>query len=170
MRKSLLVLCISLGLSQNANSQTLGVAEAKMGMSVENVFKDEDVVCRSRGMIYKYTICENLISIRNKPVQAYYYFDSDRLVVISLEFDKGNFRIIKEELVEKWGQPQFDVSETASSDGQETVSPPGIEWNLPEGHILLLYDGKERDLSTACLTSNEGIEKYREKMKDYLTD
>ena len=139
-----------------------------MGMSIEKVFKDEDVICRSRGMIYKYTICTTSISIRNKPVQAAFYFDSDRLVIIQMEFDRTDYGAIKEELVEKWGEPGSMEAGILLNKGGTDARP--MEWNLPEGQIILDYAGKETSVSTARMTSTEGIRMYREKLKNYLTD
>jgi len=145
--------------TQGANAEPLGIGEIKMGMSIADVFKSEDVVCRSRGMIYKYTICNKSISIRSKPVETDFYFDSDALVMILLKLDPVNCGAVKDELKEKWGEPSLQDVKTNNF---------AMEWDLPEGQITLSYDGK--NTNSANIMSSEGIKKYRENMKKYLPE
>ena len=162
MRKSLSAsafMALSLAFAQGVNAEPLGIGDARMGMPIEDVFKNQDVVCRPGGMIYKYTICNNPISIRSKPVQARYHFDSNELVSILLELDHVNYEAIRDELKEEWGEPSLQETEKSSF---------AMEWNLPAGVITMAYDWERKNSGSARMTSREGIERYAEKMKDYL--
>lgn len=142
---------------QGANAEQFGIGKIKMGMPVEEVFKNEEVICKSKGMIYKYMVCNKLISIRSKPVQASFHFDSNLLAIIVLKLDPVNYQPIKDELKEKWGEPlrnQVDNDNIA------------MEWELPEGSITISYV-VNKSSGSARMLSREGVQRYEEKLKEY---
>lgn len=134
-----------------------------MGMPKEEV---EIKARQEKGAKCRLGACNYKETIRDKDVDVYLFWGSDsyKLDLILMQFDSRSYQVLRDALIEKYGQPHNTNKELLQNMMGAVFENEIVEWKLKEGVILINKYGKTIKEGMVHMQSSAYLER---KLQEY---